>query len=69
MILLQASTIWSAGVVSVVQRGPSWLRDWAEQGADHSAVASRQNAKNRRRIGPRNAGDVTEKGDVPLCRP
>src|SRR5262249_31476036 len=30
----------SAGVVSVVQSGPSWLRDWASEGCDHSAASA-----------------------------
>src|SRR3954468_7128823 len=51
MILLQASIIWSAGVVSVVQSGPSWLRACEKAGADHSVAASRQSATRRRRIG------------------
>src|SRR3954454_23944247 len=51
MILLQASIIWSAGVVSVVQSGPSWLRACAKAGADHRVGASRQSATSRRRIG------------------
>ncbi|MGY3357551.1 hypothetical protein ACVWZK_004214 [Bradyrhizobium sp. GM0.4] len=51
MILLQASIIWSAGMVSVVQSGPSWLRACAKAGADHRVAASRQSATSRRRIG------------------
>src|SRR5689334_4007878 len=45
MILLQASICWSAGVVSDVQSGPSWLRCWAGEAAGHSAAAS--SAKSR----------------------
>src|SRR3954453_11201858 len=58
MILLQASIIWSAGVVSVVQSGPSWLRACEKAGADHSVAASRQSATRRRRIG---GGPVEER--------
>src|SRR5882757_1038274 len=49
MILVQASIIWSAGVVSVVQSGPSWPRDWAWPGADHSRAANRTGIRSRRR--------------------
>src|SRR3954451_25379002 len=58
MILLQASIIWSAGVVSVVQSGPSWLRACAKAGADQRVAASRQSATSRRRIG---GGPVEER--------
>ncbi|SDF37625.1 hypothetical protein SAMN05216337_105318 [Bradyrhizobium brasilense] len=51
MILAQASIIWSAGVVSVVQSGPSWERAWAKQGADQSKAARRVGIRSRRRIG------------------
>lgn len=50
MILVQASIIWSGGVVSVVQSGPSWLRARVKTGADHSVAASRQIATSRRRM-------------------
>jgi hypothetical protein len=40
MILLQASICASAGVVSVVQSGPSWLRDWADVGCPQSAASA-----------------------------
>src|SRR4051794_39544274 len=49
-ILLQASICWSAGVVSVVQSGPSWFRDWAKPGADQSAMASTVSVRIERRM-------------------
>src|SRR5262249_28103597 len=50
MILLQASICWSAGVVSVVQSGPSWLRCCADEGAGHSTVASIESIRMNRRM-------------------
>src|SRR4051812_28091422 len=50
MILLQASICWSAGVVSVVQSGPSWLRACARAGADHRAAAAKASIKIERRM-------------------
>ena len=38
-----------AGVVSVVQSGPSWLRGWASAGAAHSAAASTVSTRIARR--------------------
>src|SRR5882724_2134144 len=49
-ILLQASICWSAGVVSVVQSGPSCFFCWVRPGADHSAVASTVSIRIDRRI-------------------
>ena len=40
MISLQASICASAGVVSDVQSGPSWLGDWASEGCDRSAASA-----------------------------
>src|ERR1700676_1375702 len=50
MILLQASICWSAGVASLVQSGPSWARDCARAGADHSAAATIAGIKIERRM-------------------
>src|SRR5215475_9251190 len=52
MILLQASICWSAGVFSLVQSGPSWARDWANKGVDHSAAAASASMTIKRRINP-----------------
>src|SRR3954454_10880434 len=70
MILLQASIIWSSGVVSVVQSGPSWLRACANADADHSVAASRQSATRRRRMAVVEASvccPAGEGGSWPRC--
>ena len=50
MILLQASICWSAGVVSVVQSGPSCERCCAETGVETNAVATNASIQIERRM-------------------